>query len=43
MLYQNNTSIELIQRLLNHSSPAITLAYIGITQDDMDEAILGID
>jgi integrase len=43
MLYQNNTSIELIQKLLNHSSPAVTLAYIGITQDDMDEAILGID
>ncbi|MDR1621567.1 MAG: tyrosine-type recombinase/integrase [Synergistaceae bacterium] len=42
MLYQNNTNIELIQQLLNHSSPAITLAYIGITQDDMDEAILGL-
>ena len=41
-LYYNNTSIELIQRLLNHSSPEITLAYIGITQDDMDEAILGM-
>ncbi|GHS90755.1 site-specific integrase [Synergistales bacterium] len=43
MLYQNNTSIELIQKLLNHSSPAVTLAYIGITRDDMDEAILSID
>jgi Site-specific recombinase XerD len=42
MLYQNNTNIELIQQLLNHSSPAITLAYIGITQDDMDDAILSI-
>ena len=42
MLYQNNVSIELIQKLLNHSSPVITLAYIGITQDDMDEAILGM-
>ena len=42
-LYQNNVSIELIQRLLNHSSPDITLAYIGITQDDMDEAILSLD
>lgn len=42
MLYQNAVNIELIQRLLNHSSPAITLAYIGITQDDMDEAILSI-
>lgn len=43
MLYQNNTNIELIQKLLNHSSPAVTLAYIGITQDDMDEAILSIN
>jgi integrase len=42
-LYQKDVSIELIQKLLNHSSPAITLAYIGITQDDMDEAILGLD
>ncbi|MDR1650103.1 MAG: tyrosine-type recombinase/integrase, partial [Synergistaceae bacterium] len=42
MLYKTNTSIELIQRLLNHSSPSITLAYIGITRDDMDEAILGM-
>ena len=43
MLYMNNTSIEIIQRLLNHSSPAVTLAYIGITQDDMDEAILSLN
>lgn len=43
MLYQKNINIELIQRLLNHSSPAITLAYIGITQDDMDEAILSME
>ena len=43
MLYQSNTSIELIQKLLNHSSPAITLAYIGITQDDMDDAVLSLD
>jgi integrase len=41
-LYQNGTSIELIQKLLNHSSPEVTLSYIGITRDDMDEAILAI-
>ena len=41
--YQNGTSIELIQRVLNHSSPEITLAYIGITRDDIDEAILSMD
>ncbi len=43
ILYQSGQSIELIQKFLNHSSPAITLAYIGITQDDMDEAILSMD
>lgn len=42
-LYLNGVNIELIQKLLNHSSPAITLAYIGITQDDMDEAILSLN
>ncbi len=41
-LYQQGTSIELIQKLLNHSSPEVTLAYIGITRDDLDEAILAI-
>ena len=43
MLYQNGQSIELIQRVLNHSSPAITLAYIGITRDDIDEAIWSLE
>jgi len=38
-LYIGNTKIEVIQKLLNHSSPAITLEYIGIGQDDMNEAI----
>ena len=41
--HQKETSIELIQRMLNHSSPEITLSYIGITRDDMDEAILSMD
>ena len=43
ILHQNGMSIELIQKMLNHSSPEITLAYIGITRDDMDEAILSMD
>ena len=43
LLYYSGTSITLIQKLLNHSSPEITLAYIGITQDDMDEAILSLN
>ncbi|MDD4238044.1 MAG: site-specific integrase [Desulfotomaculaceae bacterium] len=32
-----------IQKLLNHSSPAITLAYIGITQDELDEVYLTLN
>lgn len=31
------TEIVKIQRALNHSSPEVTLCYIGITQDEMDE------
>lgn len=43
MLHQKGVSIELIQKFLNHSSPEITLGYIGITRDDMDEAIMELD
>lgn len=43
ILHQNGHSIEVIQKFLNHASPEITLAYIGITQDDMDEAIYSMD
>ena len=40
--HQNGTSIELIQKMLNHSSPEVTLSYIGITRDDIDEAMLSM-
>jgi integrase len=43
MLYHSNTEIELIQKLLNHSNSNTTMTYVGITQDDIDEAILAID
>ena len=42
IMHQINVDITLIQKSLNHSSPEITLAYIGITRDDMDEAILSM-
>lgn len=32
-----------IQKLLNHSSPAETLAYIGITQDELDKVYICMD
>lgn len=34
--YKQNNDIVLLQKIFNHSSPAITLRYIGIDQDDID-------
>jgi integrase len=33
--YRKNQNIAMLQQLFNHSSPAITLRYIGITQDEI--------
>lgn len=41
--YKMGMDITLIQKLLNHSSPAITLSYIGITRDDMDNIYLNLN
>ncbi len=41
--YNSGKSLHLIQKIFNHSSPAITLDYIGITQDDIDDVYLNID
>ncbi len=35
--YQRNKDIVMLQNLFNHSSPSVTLRYIGIQQDDMDD------
>jgi integrase len=37
--YKKNKDVALLQKLFNHSSPSITLDYIGITQDIMDKSI----
>lgn len=36
LMHSSGVSIEMICKVLNHSSPAITMAYIGITQDQVD-------
>jgi len=37
--YKQHKDVALLQKLFNHSSPRITLDYIGITQDIIDESI----
>ena len=37
--YQKTKDIALLQNLFNHSSPSVTLRYIGINQDIIDNAI----
>ena len=37
--YQKTKDVALLQELFNHSSPSVTLRYIGINQDIMGKAI----
>lgn len=41
--YVNGTDITRIQKLLNHSSPNITLAYIGITKEELDAVYITLN
>ena len=41
--YNNGYDITLIQKLFNHSTPAITLRYIGITQEELYDVYLSLD
>lgn len=38
--YQQTKDVAMLQEMFNHSSPNITLRYIGINQDSMDKAML---
>jgi integrase len=41
--YQNGVDITRIQKLLNHSAPSITLAYIGITKEELDNVYISLN
>ncbi|WHZ05859.1 site-specific integrase [Neobacillus sp. YX16] len=37
--YKRTMDVAMLQEIFNHSAPSITLRYIGINQDNMDEAL----
>ena len=39
--YQGTKDVAMLQEIFNHSAPSITLRYIGINQDNMDNALKG--
>lgn len=41
--FKQGYDITRIQKLLNHSSPGVTLAYIGITKDELDDVYLNLN
>lgn len=41
--YKQGTDITVLMKMMNHSSPGITLRYIGITQDQMDNVYLNLN
>lgn len=41
--YKQGMDITVIQKLLNHSAPSVTLRYIGITQDQLDKVYLTLE
>jgi integrase len=40
---KKGVAIEILQKVFNHSSPGITMRYIGITQDEIDEVYLNLN
>ncbi|MCF8011626.1 MAG: tyrosine-type recombinase/integrase [Clostridiales bacterium] len=41
--FKKGYDITILQKLFNHSAPSITLRYIGITQDELDDVYLSLD
>lgn len=42
-LYKQTGDIVMVQKILNHASPEITLSYIGITNESMEKAIMSLE
>lgn len=42
-VYKNTKNVALLQDMFNHSTPEITLRYIGVNQDTHDKAIDSLD
>jgi site-specific recombinase XerD len=41
--YKTGIDITLLQQIFNHSGPSVTLRYIGIVQDEIDEVIINLN
>ena len=41
--YKSGVGVEVIQKLLNHSAPSVTLRYLGITQDELDAVYINLN
>ncbi|WP_075982948.1 site-specific integrase [Bacillus massilinigeriensis] len=41
--YKAGVDIALLQQIFNHSAPSVTLRYMGILQDDMDQVIINLN
>lgn len=41
--FQQGIDVTQIQQLLNHSAPSVTLRYIGITKDELDQVYINLN
>jgi hypothetical protein len=41
--FHNGVDLSLLMKIFNHSSQAITLRYIGITQEQIDDVYVNLD